>query len=629
MTFINRVQHFTKELQQAPLSLSSNSKAKQNNEVRSKVLTAMFNALRKAPVTCCDTKQALSFTSAVSIYSSLADKKDKKAAEKVAEQIQELVLGVCKKGLIPKTELSTRLDALLNTSVDQLTKEDYKLLSEAASSLAEMRFNLQQFYRLTAYHDCMEKLKKQCVGFEFPYLLIDGKSHISIRTTRSVKFPTDPHMVEVLSRVRRFEGTLSQAVENEMVKEVALAWARETDPALKKTYEDHLLILAFKSLWFDSCTYEQQNLEQHTALKAGATNECFNLFANGILFTDEFIAFSASDEHLVQYAAKTDLGKFSKRTFDMADKSSEVAKIWYKLIYDKIEAYKGLHSEADLPLLSFEKFDETLSFYPTSTLWEIVLDQLFAVKKKARDEAATQKTKPPLPAPTIAETSNTAILPVEEATPVKEEPGVTSVEMQLQQSLNSASPFKADPRILAWYGKESVPQSLNNESCLFHNFGWAANEVLWKEGLRHFRRHDRGYFQPCIAMLCKVEHHLYAKAPIFLITVTFENRFNETANVSTVDFDRNWLCYHRGLTRRIKDNDTIQEYIQLATYQCVDFPPLPDKNSSQAMDTYDFKKVYPDESFIEKVDSSAIIIRDPKHDVGKDLCRLHLYIPHQ
>ena len=198
-------------------------------------------------------------------------------------------------------------------------------------------------------------------------------------------------------------------------------------------------------------------------------------------------------------------------------------------------------------------------------------------------------------------------------------------ENSMHEMLCKASPFQMKHRISDWFKPVSNQPILNEESTLVHNFAWAVNDIIWEFGLKYPRKNDAGQFQPAIAMLCQVKHQLYPEPKLFQITVTFDHILEEQSP-NKISYNSTWECYHRTLSRKNQDNETVEEYVSNGVYQFIDFPPLRPEYVNIEIKKSLLSKIYPDGSFIEKVESSIITVRDPKNDIGKNECRLLLFV---
>lgn len=198
----------------------------------------------------------------------------------------------------------------------------------------------------------------------------------------------------------------------------------------------------------------------------------------------------------------------------------------------------------------------------------------------------------------------------------------------LHQSFLESSPFRVKERLTDWFDPSKNLTTLNHESPFFHNFAWAANEILWKFGLRYPRKNTTEQIQPALAILCQVEHPMYRKSELLRITATFDHVLSETSlkSASSLVYDTSWECYHRTLTRKTQIQEDVEEYIENGKKQFVDFPALPSQRLQIEFSPDLLKKVYPDQSFIDSFEGGIVTIRDPKHDVGRNKCVLRLFV---
>ena len=198
-------------------------------------------------------------------------------------------------------------------------------------------------------------------------------------------------------------------------------------------------------------------------------------------------------------------------------------------------------------------------------------------------------------------------------------------EGSVHDLLLKSSPFAVKKRITDWFNPSASVKILDAESLLMHQFAWAAQQVIWEVGLRHYYLNPQGFYQPAIALFCDVRHQLFLKPEPFLITVTFDHNVEQSKRDSNFKFDPTWECYHRTLTRRHQQDQLVNEYMEIARNRFIDFPPLPSQAEQVDIPALLDKKPFPDRSFIESIDGGTITIRDPKFD-GNTKCRIRLFI---
>jgi hypothetical protein len=83
--------------------------------------------------------------------------------------------------------------------------------------------------------------------------------------------------------------------------------------------------------------------------------------------------------------------------------------------------------------------------------------------------------------------------------------------------LLKSSPFAVKKRVTDWFDPSASVKILDAESLLMHTFAWAAQQVIWEVGLRHYFLNNEGFYEPAIALFCDVQHQLFSKPEPCLI----------------------------------------------------------------------------------------------------------------
>ncbi len=128
--------------------------------------------------------------------------------------------------------------------------------------------------------------------------------------------------------------------------------------------------------------------------------------------------------------------------------------------------------------------------------------------------------------------------------------------------------------------------------------------------------------QPAVALWLKVEG--ISQPCFYRATMTFDPKNNPLSEKIT-GYDASWSCYHYFLTLK-QQEEVVEEYVQDVHHKLVDFPALPSQKFELSLPEEYFNTIYPDGSYVEKVDGQVVIVRSPQYDEQGKECRIYVYV---
>lgn len=616
------------------------------------VLNHIFDNLKKAPVLCVETAPLKKFITVFDKYTSdlkeIDNPKEKRDVNNLASKIQSIAKGEMNKVQYFQSEEAKQINIILD-KVD-FGSSDYALLYDLATFLAFKRLKAHVFYRTVAIMLRIEKLLN-----ENPTLMIT-QDHKGYKSSILARIPSHIQDLSFFLLIEFFKNQKEDfsLFDLEFLKMVVLK-KTETNDVFFGEYLQAFLSLNLINQLADQYRNHNDIKTLHKLLQAYTSPKTsVNFYKKEFDFStpsyNELHKYSGEDTGIFDGKGK-EFRVIAKELFISLNCVNDDLDRWYKAIYSKIVNYKNSHPESELPFMDPEEFVNKKDFVSFIDLplekqfqdWE--QEALKTSKKRSKSSAKenghqdtllisnSERPSEPEEQQALSETK----IPIKNKEP--KPPFQTFVEQakteiplfndnvqtskKLDQLLVESSPFEIKKRILKWFCNppETLPIK-NAESLFIHNFAWAVNDILWHFGLRYPHQNETA-FQPAIAMLCQVEHNLYSDKEVMQVTATFNSILQSNDIPFTIE--KSWKCYHRTLTRRPQNNQVVDNYIGLGKYQFIDFPALPSQRILLEVPESMFKK-YPDGSYIERVEGSTITIRDPKNDLGKTACRLHLFV---
>lgn len=534
----------------------------------------------------------------------------------------------------------------LNLIIDKcsLTTDEYRLLYKIGDCFIFQRLFLQRFFQLAALKMAIIRLRKENPRFHFKV----ENSQISSSFEFSMPEDSEDAQFIVKASLANWRAMKSVDINDSILYDVIDRKERSSDPSFKEFLGNHLasyqIDLIFQELVSPLPSISRSEalalLPEGKAVYEGVIKSVcpmqphFNEVCTNMhnIFQEEYLA-----------DVQRDLFKHyqgMKGSFDE----------WYSAIYEKIVKHKGVDINAQLLSMEPKAFADTKFEYDFNTIpvvskirtiQEEIRSKIRKEKKEERKNAIkarrqhpqSQKTKEPK-----TEMEGLRMSIPEEKEPLRSEASISAepqkrdpqakkkerTDREYYRELNEASSFKMDEqRVLAWFGSTPPRDLLTQDSPFVHNFALAVNDILFLHGARYVRQSSRGEHQPAIVMLCQVDHAMYQKPTLFIVTTTFSACIEPTSSLSA--WDKSWCCYHRTLSKREQNHRLIDDYVAVTRDLCVDFPPLPSQVRQLQLSDELINKTYPDGSYIEKIEGSVVTICDPKHDQGHNQCRIHLF----
>jgi hypothetical protein len=651
------------------------------------VLTKIYKTLQSAPVYSMDKDNCLKFAASVSRYATFGNADEVKKTRRISNQIQKLVkekgnhVFSCFFGSNAK-----KVNSILDKDLTKMTPEEYLLLYDLANLFAFERFTTHIFYHRTSILQKMEELREKCpnihikresdattipfIIYEHPTSAIDCQLALWIEW-QQIKEPD-------LTKVNP-----------EVIKKIIQGKVESSDPKFQRYLEDRLMLYilyALASRWKEVGEEEMSYKELETlACEYKTDKETLDACTCEFIHHPEsYTELGRREQTLASpFDDPSEVAPIAKELRLYASDTNNDFDKWYQAIYKKIQSYQqSNHPAVALPCLTpdqfvaynnfIDKYDIAIPLITQFREWEKTARLAFEKSKEQTEKASTKpktasaeskknpskqkflksvyedKEKEP-----SGEKEPTEALAQVEAPPIKTELYQTAKDASpkkttkkssssaaskrveappaiiksIHEALAESSPFAVKKRVTDWFDPSVEVEILNKESKLIHNIGWAANLVAWELGTRYLHSNQfKGEFQPAIALLCDVQHAFFPKPELFLMTFTFDHVVDKESFNPELKYDPTWPCFHRTLTRRDQHNEVVDEYMEIAKNQLIDFPALPSQTQQLELSKEFDKRPYPDGSYIESIDGGVVTIRDPKHDTKLQQCRLRLFI---
>ncbi|PJD97955.1 MAG: hypothetical protein CK425_02170 [Parachlamydia sp.] len=654
---------------------------------RDAVLTKIYKTLQSAPVYSMDKGKCRKFEESVRKYAASGSGDEGKKAKRISNQIQKLVkekanhIFSCFFG-----SNANKVNSILDKDSTKITPKEYLLLYDLANLFAFERFTTHTFYHKASILQKMEELREKCpninikkesdattnpfIVYEYPTSAIDCQLALWIEWHQM----KEPDLTKV---------------NPEVIKKIIQGKLESSDPKFQRYLEDRLMLYilyALASRWKEVGEEEMSYKELETLVCEYKTDkETFD--ACSCEFIHHPASYTELGRREPTFATPFDdpseVAPIAKELRLYASDTNNDFDKWYQAIYKKIQSYQqSNHPEAALPFFNPDKFSAYNNFIDKNDIaiplmtqfreWEKTASLDFAKSKQQTEEAST-KPKTASAKPKKNSSRRKFLKPVyedrekepsgekEPTEPVAQigeslintEPYQTAKNAQpkkkikkssssaaskriatppaiiksIHEALAESSPFAVKKRVTDWFDPSVEVEILNKESKLIHNIGWAANLIAWELGTRYLHSNQfKGEFQPAIALLCDVQHAFFPKPELFLMTFTFDHIVDRESFNPEFKYDPTWPCFHRALTRRDQYNQVVDEYMEIAKNQLIDFPALPSQAQQLQLSKEFDRRPFPDGSYIESIEGGVVTIRDPKHDTKLQQCRLRLFI---
>lgn len=638
------------------------SKENQTKNIK-KTLENAFSNLKVAPVYYFNATKTENFSKLVLSCIELISDNEKTKLEALTRKINQTIHNRTASLTKMTNEESKILDDLLGKPTKDLQEHECQILYNTTNQIGRIYKRYSLSCEMIAIIEKIAELIEENPALHFSEEDIQGNKAYVLRI-KDFDMIGDTHEKAFLSFLEFYQNTydpIAYHQDTTFIQIIIQKKINSSNLAFQKYLKSYLntFILSYLLTTFDNL---QDKFETDKPKLIDSANNYGSFFGISSPITEQGLKICITD------GKEKKLGEKSKELFTKIESRKYGLINWYKALYQKVKDYQTIHPEAELPSIDPEAFEKNLQFVGPKNVHIPLLKQIQQWEKEtqelAKKSSATEQTsqkkqtkgsqptnkrvqhkKPGGPKPSHlssqqTQEKNSSVLETiissstntisqeqpssqEKSTPVLFTPPQTQPEKPFVQ-LQESCPFAVHERILKWFNSKSELPLLNEESLLIHNFAWAANDVLWKFGMR-YPHEESGKKEPAIAMLCQIEHSLFPKPQLFRFTATFSHQLEDNPSPS-LTYDSSWICYHRNLTRREQENELVEGYIAHGKYQFIDFPALPSQWLHIQYPSEWRGKTYPDGSFIESVEGLVITIRDPKHDKDTQRCRLHLFV---
>lgn len=630
---------------------------------KTEVLKKIFSDLQQAQVYYYTYDFGAKLVKQIGQFTKKIDENEKNSVNEIVDKIQEL--------LKQKTRLlwecfcgaqAQEVNRILDKKIEDISEQEYHLMFDLANAFAHRRKELQFFYLKTAIKGRINNLYLH----RPKDIKLDIKKNVN-DIYLACPIPSDISELQFLLFIQfQFMHNLAdniESIDKTFIKEIIKRRQNSKNSEFISSLDAHLLFLYIKILKLRKAQVEEDREKQLLKLKERKLESHILAPYLKAFFPDD----ATESSNLTQTTELPNLTQFSeekdahaKQFFEDEKAISQDFDRWYTAIYEKIVKYKNFKPNIELPSILPEDYISSKKFISTNDIKIPIQEKIQNWKKQESNKSKKQKNNNTILSEKeilkkesleekisvinsdpkisfeeyilnytvkLADGGNDENIPIFQAVKKLAHKTLNNEPKSLHEIFLEASPFKINERITKWFSSDQDLPIKNNESKLVHDFAWAANEILWRFGLRYSRENEDGRCEPAIAMLCQIEHHLFTKPELFKITVTFSHTLDKDNPIKQFDA---WFCYHRTLTRNNQKNEVVEEYMKNGLNRFIDFPELPSKSLSKKLN-FEFpesliNKEFPDGSFIEKIEGSIITIRDPKHDSGKNRCRLSLFV---